>query len=319
MTNADTARSSKQARHNRFLLILLVLAALASALKDLNVLQGFSGSFQSWTSQWFHAGLTSVKANGMSAAERSCAETLVQTSSDQFRWSGRVAPGQSVEIKGINGSISAEATPGGEIEVAATKKARRSDPADVEIKVVPHAGGVTICAVYKSEYPDEPNTCEPGKGNGRMNVRNNDVRVDFKVRVPAGIGFVGRTVNGEISAVSLSGNIESSTVNGGIDLSTTGYAEAKTVNGEINARLGNANWPDSLAFKTVNGGITIDLPATTSTRVEADTFNGDISSDFPLSMLGRISRKHISGTIGNGGRDLTLKTLNGSIRLRRAG
>jgi DUF4097 and DUF4098 domain-containing protein YvlB len=151
-----------------------------------------------------------------------------------------------------------------------------------------------------------------------MNVRNNDVQVNFKVRVPAGIGFVGRTVNGEISAVSLSGNIESSTVNGGIDISTTGYAEAKTVNGEINARLGNANWPDSLAFTTINGGITIDLPATTSTRVEAETLNGDISSDFPLSLLGRMSRRHISGTIGNGGRELMLKTLNGSIHLRRA-
>jgi hypothetical protein len=317
MTNGNTGQSSSQAKHNRFLLILLILAALASALRDLNSLQELTGSLQSWTSPWFHAGLTSVKASGLSEAERSCLPTLVQTSSDQFHWSGRVAPGQSIEIKGVNGSISAEAAPGGELEVVATKKARRSDPAAVEIKVVPHASGVTICAVYPSEYPDEPNTCEPGKGNGRMNVRNNDVRVDFKVRVPAGIGFVGRTVNGEISAVSLSGNIESSTVNGGIDLSTTGYAEAKTVNGEINARLGDTNWPDSLSFKTVNGGITIDLPATTSTRVEADTFNGDISSDFPLNMLGRISRKHISGTIGNGGRELLLKTLNGSIRLRR--
>src|SRR2546428_4702773 len=130
-----------------------------------------------------------------------------------------------------------------------------------------------------------------------MNVRNNDVRVDFKVRVPAGISFAGRTVNGEISAVSLDGNIESHTVNGSINISTTGYAEAKTVNGEISARLGNANWPDSLDFKTVNGGITLDLPATTSTKVEADTFNGDISSDFPLSTLGRISRRHLSGTI----------------------
>ena len=317
MTNAETTPGSKPVRPNKFLLILLVLAALASALKDLNALQGFSGRFQSWTSQWFHAGLTSVSASDLSATERSCAQTLFQSSSEQFHWSGRVAPGQSVEIKGINGSISAEAAAGSEIEVVATKRARRSDPAAVEIRVVPHASGVTICAVYPSEYPDEPNTCEPGKGRGRMNVRNNDVQVDFKVRVPAGIGFVCHTVNGEISAVSLSGNIESSTVNGGIDISTTGYAEAKTVNGGITARLGNASWPDSLDFKTVNGGITLDLPTNTSTRVEAETLNGDISSDFPLTLLGRMSRKHISGTIGNGGRELTLKTLNGSIRLRR--
>ena len=203
-----------------------------------------------------------------------------------------------IEIKGINGDINAEPTVGGEIEVTATKRARRSDPATVNIKVVPHANGVTVCAVYPSDYSDQPNTCEPGTGGGRMNVHNNDVQVAFKVRVPAGIGFVGRTVNGEISALSLGGNIDSHTVNGSINISTSGYAQAKTVNGEINARLGNSDWPDSLQFKTVNGGITLDLPSAINTRVEADTFNGDVASDFPLSVLGRMSRRHISGTIG---------------------
>jgi DUF4097 and DUF4098 domain-containing protein YvlB len=209
--------------------------------------------------------------------------------------------------------------------VIATKRAHRSNPATVNIQVVPHTSGVTICAVYPSDSSDQPNTCEPGKGNRRgnssatVNVRNNDVNVRFAVRVPAGVDFIGRTVNGEISATSLNGNVDSHTVNGGINISTTGYAQAKTVNGDITAKLGNANWPDALEFKTVNGGINLDLPATLNTKVDADTFNGEIDSDFPLSVLGRMSRKHVSGTIGAGGRDLVIKTLNGSIRLRRAG
>ena len=61
-------------------------------------------------------------------------------------------------------------------------------PAEVKIEVVEHAGGVTICAVYPSS--GAPNECKPGKG-GRMNVRDNDVNVEFKVSVPAGVRFVG--------------------------------------------------------------------------------------------------------------------------------
>jgi Putative adhesin len=309
--------SEKATRTNRrFLILLLVFAAGSGVAKDL---VGFK-DLTSGLASWLHTG-RSVYASAMSPAERSCPESVAQSSAEQFHWSGRVAPGQSIEIKGINGSIEAEPTVGGDIEVVATKKARRSDPASVEIKVVPHANGVTICAVYPSEYADRPNTCEPSGGNssGNNNVRNNDVSVNFAVRVPAGIEFIGRTVNGEITANSLSGNVRSKTVNGGINISTAGYAQAKTVNGDIKAKLGNANWTDPLEFKTVNGGITLDLPATISTKVDADTFNGEIDSDFPLTMLGRISRKHVSGTIGGGGRELILKTLNGSIHLRRLG
>lgn len=240
-------------------------------------------------------------------------------SADQFRWSGRLAPGKSIEIKNLNGDISAEPASGDELEVTAAKTARRSDVSQVEIKVVEHAGGVTICAVYPSDDPSSPNSCEPGRGKGHMNVRNNDVKVAFKVRVPASVTLLGRTVNGEISALGLGGNIESATVNGSINISTNGYAQASTVNGDITARLSDANWTGALDFKTVNGTINVDLPATTSSKVEATTLNGDIASDFPLTMLESTSRKHLSGTIGGGGRELNMKTVNGSIHLRRIG
>jgi DUF4097 and DUF4098 domain-containing protein YvlB len=55
-----------------------------------------------------------------------------------------------------------------------------------------------------------------------------------------------------------------------------------------------------------------------SAEVKAQTLNGDISSDFPITVMGRKSRRELNGTIGSGGRELSLKTVNGSIRLRRA-
>ncbi len=235
---------------------------------------------------------------------------------EDFRWSGAVAPGKVLEIKGVNGGIEAGPASGSEVEVTARKSGRRSDPSEVEIKVVEHGGGVTICAVYPNSSDGRPNECQPGSG-GRMNTRNNDVKVEFTVRVPEGVRFVGRTVNGGVEAEGLAADAEVYSVNGTVTVTSSGLARAQTVNGSITAAMGRADWSGPLELKTVNGTITVELPASTSARVEASTVNGGIDTDFPLTVTGRLGPRHVSGTIGSGGRDLTLETVNGGIHIRR--
>ena len=234
---------------------------------------------------------------------------------NEFHWTGKIAPGKAIEIKGVNGDVRAVAG-SGDVEVTAVKHARRSDPDDVKIQVVQHEDGVTICAVYPSDGRRE-NTCDAGDG-GHMNVHDNDVVVDFTVRVPAGVRFVGRTVNGEVGAANLASDVDANTVNGSIRISTSGYAEAQTVNGSIDVSLGRGGWSDALEFRTVNGAITLDLPANLSTEVRANTVNGDIQTDFPIMVTGRLGPRSLRGTIGSGGRRLALETVNGSIRLRKS-
>ena len=48
--------------------------------------------------------------------------------------------------------------------------------------------------------------------------------------------FVGRTVNGGIEATGLKADAEATTVNGGVELDSTGTARALTVNGASRAR-----------------------------------------------------------------------------------
>ena len=235
---------------------------------------------------------------------------------EAFHWSGKVATGAAVEIKGVNGGIVATGASGGDVEVDAVKKGRKSDPAQVKIDVVEHAGGVTICAVYPSSGP--PNECKPGEG-GRMSVRDNDVSVEFQVKVPAGVRFVGRTVNGGIEASGIAADAEAHTVNGGVRLDATGTAQAETVNGGITARLGKSDWAGTLKLKTVNGGIHVVMPESANADVKASTVNGDIETDFRLAVTGRISRRKIEGTIGSGGRLLEMETVNGGIELRKPG
>jgi putative adhesin len=256
----------------------------------------------------------SLRVAAVAAAFAAGAASLARA--QDFTWEGRVAQGQAVEVKGTNGDVKAGPAAGDRVEVTAVKKARRSDPASVQVQVVEHAGGVTICAVYPTPAGQAPNECRPGE-RGRMSVQDNDVNVSFTVRVPAGVRFIGRSVNGAIDADGLTGDVEAHTVNGGVRVSTAGTVQAETVNGSITATVGRANGTAALRFKTVNGSIAVDLPASASAEVRAATVNGDIQSDFPLAGQTRVSRRRLSGTIGGGGRPLELDTVNGSIRIRQ--
>lgn len=228
-----------------------------------------------------------------------------------WTWTGRLAAGKTLEIRGVNGEVSAVPASGDQVEVRAAKHGRDDDPDDVRIEVVEHEGGVTICAVY----PGRNNRCE--RGGGRMNVRDNDVEVDFSVRVPRGVRFEGVSVNGGVEALNLEGPVELNTVNGGVRLETgSGDAEAHTVNGSITATV-RALGERPLRFGTVNGGITVTLPAGLDADLEAQTVNGSIQTDFPIQVQGRMNPRELNGRIGRGGRVLELETVNGSIRLRR--
>lgn len=237
---------------------------------------------------------------------------LAQT---DFDWRGQLAAGQTIEIKGVNGAIHATSSGSGEAEVHATKTAHESDPSSVRVQVVPYAGGVTICAVYPDVAGQDANTCEPGS-QGHMNTRNNDTQVRFDVRVPAGVRFVGRTVNGTIDADSLTGDAEAHTVNGSVKVSTSGTAIAKTVNGSLDVTMGRTDWPNGAKFSTVNGGITLHVPAQLNAHLTASLVNGSIETDFPITMSGTISRRKLEGNIGNGGQELQISTVNGSIKLK---
>lgn len=232
-------------------------------------------------------------------------------------WQGTVDRGDAIEIKGVNGKIKAAGTSGGQVSVSAVKKGKDDDPADVRIEVVEHAGGVTICAVYPDSN-GKKNECAPGD-KGRLSSRDNDVSVEFTVQVPAGVRFIGKTINGGIEAGNVSADVVATTVNGDVRISSGGLAKATTVNGSIHASLGRADWNGTLSFNTVNGGITVDLPAGVNADVSASTVNGGMESDFPLTVTGKWSMKNMKGTIGSGGRELELETVNGSIRLKKAG
>ncbi len=231
-----------------------------------------------------------------------------------FEWTGQLAPGQRIEIIGVNGAIRASAATDGNVVVTAVKRqGRKGSASDVRVETVAHAGGVTVCAVYPAPTGSPANSCQAG-GHGRNDI-DNDTAVDFTVQVPAGIGLFARTVNGSIDANGLRSDADASTVNGSVTVATSGSARATTVNGTINAAMGRA--PSGGKFSTVNGQVTLQLPAATNATVRVSTVSGEIRSDFPLQIDADRGPKHAEGVIGSGGQRLDISTVNGAVTLLR--
>ncbi|MGD2136512.1 MAG: DUF4097 family beta strand repeat-containing protein [Gemmatimonadales bacterium] len=254
------------------------------------------------------------------AAAGLCLAGTADLAAQDFEWQGRLAAGRTVEISNINGSITAEPASGNTVQVEAVKhEGRRGDPEDVRIEVVEHEDGVSICAIHprqRSSRGDRYAECG-GEEFERPVTGQNDTEVEFTVRVPAGVHFRGHTVNGDVTAEDMGADAYIHTVNGQVRVSAAGHAEASTVNGSVWASIGRADWRGELEFSTVNGNITIELPDGVGAEVTAGTVNGDIETDFPLTVRGRFGPRRLTGTIGDGGRDLTLSTVNGDITLRR--
>jgi hypothetical protein len=214
---------------------------------------------------------------------------------EETHWHGWVPSGQVVEVNNIHGNVRAEPASGDEIEVIAIKRGS-ADPAQVNIEVIEHKGGVTICAVYPSADESHPFDCRPSHGGGfrlastsdsltRIRWDNggggdmmvNDLRVDFIVRLPKRLRFIGRTVDGDVSAHMLEQDVE-----------------AHSVLGDVN----------------------VDLSANRGAEVHAESAKGRVSSEFPLSL--RCNSGHgmlASGRVGHPHRILRLKTDAGDIHL----
>lgn len=254
------------------------------------------------------AGLAALALTGAVA-------TAATAQSTDWDWKGTIAAGKSIEIKGVNGSIRATAGSGSEVVVTAVKQGRRSDPSTVSIEVVNSTAGVTICAVYPGTG-ERANSCGAGS-EGRMSTNDNDVSVNFTVQVPAGVKFVGRTVNGSVSTERLGSDADVATVNGDVRVVAAGIVRANTVNGQIDVSMGKADWKGTVDLSTVNGSIRATLPANFSAVVNGSTVNGSIESEFPMTVQGKFGPRSIHGTIGSGGRTLDLETVNGSITLAK--
>lgn len=231
-----------------------------------------------------------------------------------FRWEGRIGDGDWLRIRNMNGAIKVEESSASDVEVRASKSWRRGDPDEVRFEVVRSGNDVVICALW-----NESASCdERGEVRGRHRNNNNDTSVEFTVRLPRGVRVDTRTVNGGITIDRAGAEVVARTVNGSITANTLrGPVSANTVNGSIRVRMESLAGSGDLSYETVNGSVHLELPDGLGADLDVSTVNGSIRSDYPVTISGEISRRRLQGRIGNGGRELRLKTVNGSVQIRK--
>lgn len=253
-------------------------------------------------------------------APRVTAHAAARQQDDHWNWHGNVAAGKTVEIRNINGSVTADAASGSEVEVTAVKRAgRHGDPKDVRIVAEESSDGVTICVVYPGRSVSDgcAQRGQRRRSDDDDEDNRNDTEVEFTVHVPRGVEFSGNTVNGDVLARGMSSRTSGRSVNGGVEIETSaGEASGESVNGAVHAIV-SGQGQGALRFESVNGAVDLTLPRGLNADLDASTVNGSITSDFEITVQGGMSmrRSRLHGHIGQGGRALRISTVNGSIRL----
>ena len=153
----------------------------------------------------------------------------------------------------------------------------------------------------------------PNNTGLELTTHNGSIRItDITGRLNA------TTHNGKVTAEQISGTIELHTHNGSVICrEVSGDTQLKTHNGGIKVYYSeDAPSVCNISLITYNGGIDLATPSNFSGEVEASTHNGSINTDLPITVMGKLSKRRLTGKIGTGQGKLHLSTHNGSIRLR---
>jgi len=169
----------------------------------------------------------------------------------------------------INGSDTPEVTVKSEVKAAST--APRKDG----LRVISASSGYVLAE--KDNVVTLDATAESGKTGG----------ADFNLTVPRSAAIiVQNSFGGNITCTGVAGNLELNSLNGTIRLEdVSGGVIASTMNGEIRATLRELREGNALSFTSMNGEVSLRLPAEAKANVRLRTQNGAVLTDFDESRL----------------------------------
>lgn len=246
------------------------------------------------------------------------AEAQRRTEPEAFTWSGRVPEGRWIMIRNVNGTIEVAPGTSDRVEVVASRHTRRGDPESVRFEVKKFGPGeqdVLVCALW-----GERATCdETGyRSRGSWSSRENEVNVEFQVRVPRNVKVAAYGVNGEVRVRDVTSEVDVETTNGSVTVSSaSGPVNARTTNGSVRATMGRFDLKSDLTFETTNGSVIAEFSQDIDAEVDLRTVNGRFMTDFPVTVTGRIDPQRLRATLGKGGPRIRLATTNGNVELRR--
>lgn len=231
---------------------------------------------------------------------------------------------------------------------ASIRLSNPSRPSSVKASL--KSGGITVKGYDGKEVTVEarfrsPKVSETGATRLKVDEQNNivtigagasDRPIDLTIRVPFKASLnLGCTTNGFILVENVEGEIEASNQSGPVTLTNVaGVVVADSRNGKLLVQLREITPDKPMSFSTVNGDIDVTLPAAIKAKVKLSTANGRTESDFDIGLKSgkptdggnsvifksggkEFSLFHTTANINGGGAEISFKSVNGNVFLRK--
>ena len=230
-----------------------------------------------------------------------------------FQWAKAEAAGTIVAVHNISGDVTVLPGTGSTVEVTAV---RHGSDSDVYTVVKEYSGRVVVCVLWH----DSDESCDEDGAHMHSHNRQWGDRssMDVTVKLPASMVADAGSVSGDIRIDGAHGDVRASTVSGDVrlrDLQATSV-RATSVSGDVDVSVSQLSGDGPLTFKSVSGDVTVAVPSGLDADFSMSTVSGELDTDFPMTLNGRMGRRSINARIGKGGRDFTVSTVSGDVRLR---
>jgi hypothetical protein len=226
---------------------------------------------------------------------------------DEWVRSYDIDKGGELAIVNVNGRITAETSEGSTVEVRAERIVRAStDEAAKEL----------LAKLDMHEEVSDTSVRVEVRAPRRSGFGGHELR--WTIKVPRGVNVDLRTVNGGVRITGLDGQIHARSTNGGVVGRALAPAalDASVTNGGVDVELASLPATGTFDMSSVNGGVSLKVPADARADVTARCTNGGISvSGLELQPNGDQSRRRVAGRLNGGGATVNLETTNGGVKI----
>lgn len=199
-----------------------------------------------------------------------------------------------IEVIGLEGSVRGHTASGSVASENLRNGSVNLDSSSGSVRLS-NASGITSCEMHTSSGRAaaervQAESIRIGSTSGSVELHDASAQsIDMR-------GTSGRVEGRDLNCSRL--NAESASGGVSIEFSPTAPAD-------VNATIGS-----------ISGGVSVVAPRGFSGRIEMSTTSGSVQSDLPVTVQGKMSTKHLSGSVGSGSGSLTLRTTSGSVHVR---
>lgn len=234
-----------------------------------------------------------------------------------------------LHVSNIWGTVKVRPGPAGEIRVTIdeTRSAPNQELFDrsldtLRLDVAADAAGVSFHVGDREERWQRHNQC-----------RHCRVDFQFDIQVPPGtIVDVGTVMDGKVDVDGMTGQVTASNVNGPVSVNNISNCESiESVNGRIDIGFNQAPTLNC-KIETINGDITLNVPADSSIDIALDLFNGRVKSELDVetfTLPATVSQVESDGKtryqvqqlaglrLGAGGPVYSIASMNGDLKVKK--